>query len=154
LQHADLMAVGLCLGYDGSRDRGGGYTSHCHKGHEMTSATAAARRDFDHLTVRDQAILNEIRRTYAETYYRAEDAPFLLTPAGQGDLDFNAFVRYNQSIRHALPWVDRVMPLEGEADSRSRLRDGIEHCGVREGRGGSSHLRRRSARTRHGASQV
>jgi 2-polyprenyl-3-methyl-5-hydroxy-6-metoxy-1,4-benzoquinol methylase len=80
----------------------------------MTSATAAARRDFGHLIVQDQSILSEIRRTYAQTYFRPEQAEFLASPAGQYDLEFNTFIRYNQSVRFALPWVDRIMPLGGK----------------------------------------
>lgn len=84
----------------------------------MTTASAAPSQStgtFEHLIVTDPGILGQIREVYASTYYRAEDAEFLKTPSGQGDLDFNAFVRYNQSVRHALPWVNRVFPLRGKS---------------------------------------
>lgn len=74
----------------------------------------AAPADFEHLIVRDQAINAAIRRTYAETYYKPEDADFVKSDLGQWDLDFNTFTRYNQSVRNALPWVSRVFPLKGK----------------------------------------
>lgn len=74
----------------------------------------ASPRDFEHLIVRDPAVNAAIRHEYASTYYRPEDAEFLASPLGQGDLDFNTFTRYNQSVRHALPWVSRYFPLAGK----------------------------------------
>jgi len=70
--------------------------------------------DFERLIVRDPAVNAAIRLEYATTYYRPEDADFLATSLGQGDLDFNTFTRYNQSVRHALPWVSRYFPLAGK----------------------------------------
>lgn len=80
----------------------------------MTTVTPAVENDFEHLIVRDQGVLDDIRLAYAQTYFGPHDADFIASPAGQSDLDFNTFVRYNQSVRHALPWVNRVMPLAGK----------------------------------------
>jgi S-adenosylmethionine-dependent methyltransferase len=70
--------------------------------------------NFEHLIVTDQKILNHIREVYATTHYGPEDAEFLATPGGQHDLDFNTFIRYNQSVRNGLPWVQRVFDMTGK----------------------------------------
>ncbi len=81
----------------------------------MTSSSLAQPpATFDHLIVRDPEVLAKIRHAYATTYYSPQDAEFLASPTGQWDLDFNTFTRYNQSVNHALPWVDRVFPLAGK----------------------------------------
>lgn len=90
----------------------------------MTTATAAASAqprvgaggtlNYEHLIVTDQAILARIRDVYATTHYGPQDAAFLATPGGQHDLDFNTFIRYNQSVRNGLPWVQRVFDMTGK----------------------------------------
>lgn len=70
--------------------------------------------NFEHLIVTDPKILADIRNVYATTHYGPEDAEFLKTPGGQHDLDFNTFIRYNQSVRNGLPWVQRVFDMTGK----------------------------------------
>lgn len=81
----------------------------------MSSVAAPSKSvGFEHLIVHDPEILGKIRHAYATTYYAPHDVEFLETASGQWDLDFNTFIRYNQSVNHALPWVNRVFPLEGK----------------------------------------
>lgn len=80
----------------------------------MTRVAAVPSAGFDRLIVKDAAVLDRIRNVYATTFYGPQDAEFLSTPHGQWDLDFNTFIRYNQSVNQALPWVNRACPLEGK----------------------------------------
>ncbi|GMV24270.1 MAG: hypothetical protein AMXMBFR58_03010 [Phycisphaerae bacterium] len=79
-----------------------------------TAGPPPSTQGFGHLAVSDPEIIARIRATYATTFFSDRDAEFVKSPAGQADIDFNAFVRYDQSVRFALPWVDRVCPISGK----------------------------------------
>lgn len=73
-----------------------------------------SNQNFEHLIVTDPKILERIRDVYATTHYTPKDKDFLATDVGRHDMDVNTFIRYNQSVRNAMPWVQRVFDLTGK----------------------------------------
>ena len=62
----------------------------------------------------DQKIIAEIEQGLRATYFVEYEAGFLETELGIQDLQANVFNRYNNSLRHVVPWVARHIDLSGK----------------------------------------
>ncbi len=69
--------------------------------------------ELERFRVNDPGTLAELERLYVEKCYSPGDAEFLKTDAGRRDIQANVSGRYNQSLFHVLPWIQRVFDLRG-----------------------------------------
>lgn len=63
----------------------------------------------------DADVEGEIRAGFLKTYLVGASPNWLASDAGQAEVRREIVDKYQQCLRHVVPWVDRVVPLEGRA---------------------------------------
>ena len=62
----------------------------------------------------NQKYIPAIEQALRDTYFSSYDQDFLLTDEGILDIENNVFKRYNHSLLHVIPWLDRQIDLKGK----------------------------------------
>lgn len=66
------------------------------------------------LIERNRKHIPNIQKALLETYFSDYDKDFLKTKEGILDIENNVFRRYNHSLKHSIPWLNRFAELKGK----------------------------------------
>lgn len=70
--------------------------------------------NFEQYYLTDEKVIAQVEAGLRETYFVEYEAGFLETELGIQDLHANVFNRYNNSLRHVVPWVAHHIDLSGK----------------------------------------
>ena len=69
---------------------------------------------YEQYVVKNKQKLQQIEKALFETYFTNYDAEFLLTETGRADIEANVSGRYNNALKHVVPWVANHIELQGK----------------------------------------
>lgn len=69
---------------------------------------------YEHYFVKDQEKLRQIEDVLLSTFFTNYDTGFLETEAGREDINANVYARYNNALKHVVPWVADHINLQGK----------------------------------------
>ncbi|MCI5220649.1 MAG: class I SAM-dependent methyltransferase [Candidatus Electrothrix sp. LOE2] len=70
---------------------------------------------YEEYIVRDSDKLRRIEEALLSTYFQNYDQDFLTTATGKEDIKANVYRRYNNALKHVVPWVAKQIDLQGKA---------------------------------------
>ena len=78
-------------------------------------ALSGTDMDPESYIIKDREKLNLIREATLATYFSEKSEDYLESDWGRNDIDANVFGRYNNAMRHVVPWVSKQMDLRNRA---------------------------------------
>ncbi len=69
---------------------------------------------YDEYIVQDSNQLRRIEEALLATYFKNYDQDFLTTETGKEDIKANVYRRYNNALKHVVPWTAKQIDLQGK----------------------------------------